>query len=354
MDKKNKSKHGGNIYSYIEKYGIEPNDFSSNLSFFDYKDKLQEIYEKSFQKCFSYPDENYCELTNAIANFENIESCNITVSNGASELINIIPFVLKSKKTLLFAPTFNEYAERFSKVSEIYEYILKHENSFKIQNDFYEKIKEVDTVIIVNPNNPTGNIIKKDELRKIIKKCSEFNVNLIIDECFMDLSIQNESVKEYIDEYDKLMIIKALTKSFSLAGIRIGYLISNKYMVETVNSYLPTWRVSNIADILSREVLKYKEDLNSLRKMIKEEIEFVSKELKKLNIKVYESYTNFIFFQCNMLDLADKMEKEGFLIRDCSNFSNLYNKGYFRIAIKSRRDNTLLINSMKKIFKINE
>lgn len=352
FEKYDKIKHGGDVNSYIKKYGKLPHDFSSNLSFFDYSDRLEKVYIDSFNKCFFYPDEIYSELVKEIAAFENVKNENIAVSNGASELITLLPFILQSRKTLICAPTFIEYKERFSKHSEVFEYKLNPNNSFMIENDIYKIIKNFDTIILVNPNNPVGNVLTKKEIKKIIEKCEINKSYLIVDECFMDLSIKNESAKKYLEKYDKLIIIKALTKSFSLAGIRLGYLISNEEIIYKVNSFLPSWRVSNIADIIGREVLKYKDDLKKIKKEISKELGYLSEELKNMGFKVFPSETNFILFKSDIKDFKDKMELEGFLIRDCSNYTSLENGGYYRIAVKNHNENVLLIKAIQKIVKM--
>lgn len=340
--------HGGDIYSYYEKYGRYPVDFSSSLNPFNAPKAVHTAYEQAYNFSFAYPPYDYKDLRKAIAKKEDVDIKNICVSNGAGELIRYIPIVFKPKNALITAPAFSEYKKSLLE-SNVQEYVLKKENDFLIQDDFINSISGKSMIFLTNPDNPVGNIINLDFIEKIAEKCSEENCILVIDECFIDLSCGGKSAVPLMQKYNNIIIIKAFTKTFSFAGLRLGYALSNENIIDMIDNMLPEWRVSMTANMCGIAALQDKSFVNKSKEYIEKEKKYMLDNFKFFNFKIYGSKANYIFFYTDIFDLKCILEKYGILIRDCSNYQGL-KKGYYRVAVKKHDDNEKLVKALRDIF----
>lgn len=339
--------HGGDIFSFYEKYGRYPVDFSSSLNPLVSPLEVTNAFVESYKECFAYPPYDYKELRKKISEQEHVSIDNICVSNGASELIRYIPILLKPKNALITAPAFSEYKKSLAGCN-IQEYYLLKENNFLIQDDFFDYIKEKDLVFLTNPDNPLGNIISREFIEKTAQICRQEQAYLVVDECFMDLSCDNESAVPLIKKHDNLIIIKAFTKTYAFAGLRLGYAVTCADIIEKLEDIMPEWRVSMPAYRCGIAALSDKNFIKQSIEYIEKEKKYLIENLTSFDFKIYGSKANYIFFYCIYDDLKEKLEKYGILIRDCSNYNGL-EKGYYRAAVKKHEDNTKLINALKEI-----
>lgn len=339
--------HGGDIYSYYEKYGRYPVDFSSSLNPLNAPLEVTNAYLEAYKYSFAYPPYNYKELREKIAEKENTSIENICVSNGAGELIRYVPVIFKPKNALITAPAFSEYKKSLLECN-VYEYLLKKENNFMLQQDFLDNIVSKNMVFLTNPDNPAGNLISIEFIEKTTAKCRQENSILVLDECFIDLAENGESAVPLIKKYDNLIIIKAFTKTYSFAGFRLGYALANEKITNIIDNMLPEWRVSMPANMCGIAALSDKSFINSSINYIKKEKEYLINNLKLFSFTIYGSEANYIFFYADIFDLKERLEKYNILIRDCSNYSGL-EKGYYRVAVKKHEDNEKLINALKEI-----
>lgn len=339
--------HGGDIYSYYEKYGRYPVDFSSSLNPLNAPLEVTNAYVEAYKYSFAYPPHDYKKLREKIAEKENTSINNICVSNGAGELIRYIPVIFKPKNALITAPAFSEYKKSLIECN-VYEYLLKKENNFILQNDFFDYISGKDIIFLTNPDNPAGNLISLDFIEETAAKCKKENCIFVLDECFIDLAENGESAVHFTKKYDNLIIIKAFTKTYSFAGLRLGYAVSNEKIIDIIDNMLPEWRVSMPANMCGIAALNDKSFINSSIIYIKKEKEYLINNLKSLGFTIYGSEANYIFFYTDIFDLKEKLEKYNILIRDCSNYSGL-GKGYYRAAVKKHEDNEKIIKALKEI-----
>lgn len=339
--------HGGDIFSYYNKYGKYPVDFSSSLNPYAENLNLKATFINSYDKCFIYPPYDYKVLCEKLAEKENVKVENICLSNGASEIIRFIPLVFESSKPLLLCPAFSEY-EKSLKNKNILRYTLKEENNFLLDELFLPHIKLSNIVFITNPDNPVGNVISYDLMEKIAYECKKHESLLVIDECFMELSENNFSAVSLINKYDNIIIIKAFTKTYALAGLRLGYAISHEKNIDKLLEYLPEWRVSFPAYLCGIKALEEKDFVKNSIEYINKEKDYLKTHLLSFGFKIYGSKSNYIFFKSDIYNLKAELEKYGILIRDCSNYYGLA-KGYYRVAVKKHSDNEQLIKGLKGI-----
>lgn len=346
--------HGGDIYSAKEKTSEEILDFSANINPLGLPESVKEAITNSLALCVNYPDPLCRELTEAISMAEGVEKENILCGNGAADLIFRLIWAKKPKKAILPAPTFAEYELALKNVDcKIEHYPLNKEKGFEIGEDFLDFIdKDVDIIFLCNPNNPTGSLIPRGILKKILKKCKERKVLLVVDECFIDfLPVPSAcTMTGELSQCKELLILKAFTKNYAMPGIRLGYcLCSDSQLLGKMAENGQPWSVSLLAQVAGVAALKEDCYLEKMRTLINEESQYFQRELVKLQIKFYPPAANYIFLYFSGITDSHSNEafknallQKGILIRDCSNYQGLF-YGYYRVAIKDRRANEKLI-----------
>ena len=307
-----------------------------------FKDLIKDIGDDFYLNL--YPDDNYTQLKEAIVNYIGCKIENISVGNGSSELLDLCvkTFVDTNELILSLDPTFSMYSIYAKIVNS--RYIGAGEgNDFTINvDDVIKSIKENDPklTIICNPNNPTGTIIKRDDVLRIVK--STDNV-VIVDEAYMEFS--NESVVDEIENYDNLIVVKTMSKAFSMAGIRTGYLIANEELVKTIEKVRPPYNLNSISALLATKALKQKDKMLSYVENLKVEREKIYEKLLDMGVKAYKSGANFVFFSSPIDNLAEKLIDNDVLIRKFG--GKLDN--YYRVTVGSPKENEAFLDAMKKI-----
>lgn len=316
---------------------LDANEGSKDL----FKDLVKQLGEEFYLNV--YPDDSYIDLKKAICNYVGCKTSNICVGNGSSELLDLCikTFVDREELILSLDPSFAMYCI-YAKIFDTKYIGATSDDDFVINTDkVIDLIKEKDpkVTIICNPNNPTGSMIKKDDVIRIIKSTDNI---VIVDEAYMEFG--DESVVEEIENYKNLIVVKTLSKAFSMAGIRTGYLIACEELVNTVEKVRPPYNLNSISAFLATKALEEKDKMIAYVKGIKKEREKVYKSLLDMNIKVFPSGANFLFFHSNIKNLEDKLIREDVLIRKFG--GKLDN--HYRVTIGSVDENNEFIKAMKK------
>lgn len=201
-----------------------------------------------------------------------------------------------------------------------------------------------------NPNNPTGVLIPVQILASIVEYCKDNKIRLFLDECFMDFTGREEenSLVEKLKEYPNLMILKAFTKMYAMAGVRLGFgLTADTELIDRMYQAGPPWNVSVLASAAGKAALKEDDFVKETVQYIRKEKEYLYQALDTLRVQYWKSAANYILLKADR-DLKERLIAAGILIRDCSNYRNL-SEGYFRIAVKSHADNEKLIAALKVV-----
>lgn len=372
MNKEKIDFHGGNIYKIFREKNIDKIlDYSSNINPYGLPENLKkEIFEKLFV-LERYPDPDYIELREKIAEKNNLNIENIIVGNGATEIIFLFMKILSPKKVLIVSPTFGEY-ERAIKAStlandslEINYFELKETENFvlNIKNLETELENNYDLLILCNPNNPTGQFLKLKKIEEILKICEQKNTKLFVDEAFVEFveDWENESIINSKENKENLFVIRAFTKFFAIPGLRLGYGICfNNNLLKKMLEKKEPWSVNNIADLAGQTVLDDENYIQKTKEWIKDQKKYMYENLNKIEgLRAYKTEVNFILLKIedNLLEkgldvknLRKKMLEKGILIRDASNFIYL-DKHYFRLAIKDKLNNEKVIETLTSILK---
>ncbi len=230
-------------------------------------------------------------------------------------------------------------------------HFLMRENGFGLDEKILDAIKpETDAVFLCNPNNPTGKTAENGLMEAVLKRCSKFGGRLFLDECFNDW-LDNPggfSLADKIEKSKNLMIIKAFTKNYGLAGLRLGYgICSDEKLLSSMSCFTPPWNVSTPAQIAGIAALSDQGHFEKAKKTVKEEKPRMVKALAEFGFGVYGGDANFIFFRAEK-NLREKLLARGILIRGCGNFAGL-DESYFRICVKTRKENDTLIEEIRRV-----
>lgn len=289
------------------------------------KDNLEEVL---FNR---YPDNSANLLTKTYSNAFNINEGNFIFGNGSDEMLGLVIGlnINEGKKLYTLTPDFSMYDYYTSfHGGDMVKYPIDLDKGFNV-DDFIKKGKEdnVSIIIFSNPNNPTGTLVSKDDIKKIL---NSFNIPVIIDEAygeFCDCSMVDE-----IDNYQNLYVTKTLSKAYGVAGIRLGMIISNKGNIDTLRDMKVPYNVNSVTQYIGSIILNHKEELDVYSKeIIKRRDNFYNEIInrKYKDLVVYPSHANFIYGKSSMKDeLVTNMLSNGISIRN-------YKDDSFRITIGS-------------------
>ena len=336
--------HGGDIYS-------NPSvtlDFSVNINPLGLPDKIRQAIVSHVDEYSRYPDPFCRELCAAIARYESVPEDWIICGNGAADLIYRLCYAARPQRALVTSPTFSEYEKALAQAGCAVKYhVLKAENAFAITDGILEDIVPGDDMFFLcHPNNPTGRLIPQDLLERILNRARETGTTVVVDECFLDFT-DGSSAKRYLD-IPGLVILKAFTKMYAMAGLRLGYLItSNEALRSSITAAAQCWSVSVPAQVAGVAALECEGWQEKTRRLVAQERQFLAEQLGGLGIKVFPGEANFILLQ-SAAPLYELLLPKGILIRQCVGFNGLDNT-YYRIGVKTRVENSCLIQSLKEV-----
>lgn len=349
-DGENKMKeyiHGGDVYRHPGML-----DFSANINPLGTPERVIQAAIDSMTQIAHYPDAHQEKLKEALSLFEQVPGEWLICGNGAAELIFALVQTLQPKKALILAPTFAEYEEALRGVGcEVAYEFLREEQEFHVEERILERLtEELDLVFLCNPNNPTGILMDPMLLERIVKRCEGKGIYLAVDECFLDFVEEPKahSLKHALVSGKKLFLLKAFTKRYAMAGLRLGYgICPDQGLLDEMMHRLQPWNVSIPAQEAGRAALRENAYVEKARKIVEEERIYLMEQLKKMGYPVYDSRANYIFFR-GEANLYEKLLEEGIMIRDCGNYPGL-KKGYYRIAVRLHGQNEQLLETIRKV-----
>ncbi len=364
-------KHGGDIYTEGTLIGRKLLDFSSNVNPISISKDFKENIGEALEKVPLYPDIKYRELKNNLLNylfksneyfngnaygkeyFNSIGIENIIVGNGAAEILDLVISYLNS--ITIVVPSFVEY-EDFSKKHKLnINYSFLNEFMEYDYEDIFTQIQNTEGLIMANPNNPNSCIIDHCKFKNILDYCEAHNKLVIIDEAFIEFVLDdNKSIINYIHNYSCIVIVRAITKFFSMAGVRLGYAISrNNKLLDFIICNQNPWTVNCFAEVAAKYALFDEKFIDESKNWLISERAFMKKSLNEIKIiqKVYESKANYFLCKIKGItssELLKQLMEKGILIRNCNNYTGL-NDSFVRVAIKTRDMNETIIKALSEI-----
>nr|WP_220477074.1 aminotransferase class I/II-fold pyridoxal phosphate-dependent enzyme [Limosilactobacillus rudii] len=333
-------------------------DFSANINPLGFPSDLWNVLVQSFANIEVYPNPNYPELKKAIAAHLNVDSNDVFVGNGATEILDETIRAEKATDALILAPTFGEYERLLKRIGvNIHHYYLQEAANFAVDIDgmvnLLKQHHEITIICLTTPNNPTGQLIPLKDLRKLTDFCNQHHRLLILDESFIDLTVGNQpSFISELTNKDRVYVVRAATKFFAIPGLRLGYGITKNDKLKTLlKTQENTWSVNGIADVFGQNMFSAKKYIKLTQQWLDVQQPALYTALKNISaITVFPSVTNFFLFRSSDPDLRAKLIKQHILIRQCDDYEGL-GPQYYRIAVKGPQDNVLLVNTLKKVLR---
>lgn len=334
-------------------------DFSSNINPLGISRNVLNVLKKNLPKLTSiYPDDENTILKKKIIDYLDLvpsyESLNI--GNGATELIyNFVRAFVRNQVVIPY-PTFCEYELASRKMGANIKHVpLKR---WKLDVDrILEKTKNSDAIFLCNPNNPTG-LFSYDLIERLVKKIDR-SIKILIDESFIEFVDERKHPKTFIDkinDFQNVVVLRSLTKSFGLAGLRLGYCVSHPSIGKKISHNKITWTINGLAQMAGVTALENLSHIRRARKIIKTEREFMYASINNnlSSFSAIESDVNFYLIRLHngrskqIRDLL--LKKNGILVRDCSDFRGMNDK-YIRVAVRTRSENLALLDSLESLDK---
>lgn len=341
-----KSPHGGDIYTNSVRL-----DFSANINPMGMPEAVRDALMQAVLSCEVYPDPYCTELRRKIAKHERVPENCILCGNGAAELIYAYSYALpKDKPALIVSPTFSEY-EQALHAAEVpaKHYFLNAENGFRLTEKFLRTdFAEYGAVFLCSPNNPTG--ITVDPV--ILHAALDSGIRMFCDFCFLDLTDTPDlyDIPALLRTYPNLTVMRAFTKSYAMAGVRLGYAMgTDTEFLTRMSERTQCWNVSTLAQSAGIAALGCVDWLKHSVKRISAERKRLMSELTALGIRVYPGEANYLLLYSGK-NLTGELMRRGIMVRDCANYCGL-TEGFIRIAVRTTEENDLLLTELKEVLK---
>ena len=371
--------HGGDIYSQDIQM-----DYSANINPLGMPEAVRQALRGCLEReVYSlYPDSRCKKLRQALGRHHGVEDEWVICGNGAADLIFGLAAALRPGRGLVPAPTFSEYEQALKAAGcRTSYYYLREDAGFAPDisgmcsciKEAAERGEPYDIVFLCNPNNPTGIPAEKEDVEQLAQTCGSLGAFLVVDECFCDFLEDSDvySVIPDLSGFGNLFVLKAFTKLYSMAGLRLGYgLCSDGNLLERLREVRQPWSVSGLAQKAGEAALKDLDFVRRTREVVGTEREWMRGELEKLGFTVYGSRANYVFFKAFQGEgdtgpdspsgrdmqtppkgwLYHRLLEHKVLIRSCSNYPGL-NRSFYRVCVKTREENRRLMEYMGKAVK---
>ncbi len=355
--------HGGNIYEISRTLGLKVEqiiDFSASINPLGFSKRAQKKVREELAAIRHYPDRHCFRLTQALAQFHELQEDQILVGAGSTEFIYAIPRVLKIQRALVVTPAFSEYENALESTkdgtAQIHYFETREEDGFEVSVEslLLAMTQGYDALYLCNPNNPTGILTEKKDLLRILARAEREGVWFILDEAFIDFGGRESLIPETAS-FSRLILLRSLTKFFALAGLRVGYLVSNPRVIDFFRQKKEPWTVNALAQIAAVESLKDNAYIQKTREFIQQERERLIHGLRSIpGFIPYPGAANYLLVQLHAslnltaAELRERLITHGILIRDCSSFHHM-GPFFFRMAIRTRPENNSLLRALRRV-----
>ena len=344
--------HGGDWAGYRAEFGCDALDFSANVSPLGLPAGVAAAITNALPTADRYPDPLCRELRAALAGAEGVPADWILCGNGAADLIFRLALAVRPRRALLPAPTFAEYEAALQTVGcAVQRVFLREENEFAVTEEFIDAVTpETDIVFLCQPNNPTGQVTPPALVERLVRRCAECSAVLVVDECFLDFLPDRDAwtAKQLLRDAPQLVILKAFTKLYAMAGVRLGYaLCGDAALLEKMRGAGQPWAVSSLAQAAGLAALQETAYAGAVRALIAEQRPRMAAGLRALGLRVMDGQANYLLFRATP-DFGEKLRRRGAVVRSCANYPGL-DAAWYRTAVRTAEENTRLLQIMGEI-----
>lgn len=329
--------------------------------YFPNKKMIEELKTNFETLLREYPSGMYVNSLLA-AKYFSVKQDFIVVGNGAAELIKNVMEEQAGRKVGVLFPTFDEYPNRLNQ-QQIVAFVSKKDDFSYTVDDLIAFFgdKDISLLLLINPDNPSGHSIPKADLLHLISWCSERNIQIIVDESFVDFTddFENNSLlsNDILMKFRNLIVMKSISKSYGVPGLRLGIMASaDTKLIDRVKKEVSIWNINSVAEYYMQIFGKYEADYKKACRLFAQERELFYKDLKTISyLHVIPSQANF--FLCEVtskftsVELANELIKRNILISNCSTKRHMREMGkqLIRLAIRDRDDDRRLIQVLKSL-----
>ena len=333
--------HGANAEALYQSLHIEmPEniiDLSENVNALGQPQVVKQLWPTLLSSLGKYPNEQVEPFRSKIAEYHQVAPNYIAVGNGAAECLMVLARHFQHKKAIVVEPSFSEYKRTLQQEGvTVHSLLVDDIQTYTIPLERVKQaMEQADVLYICNPNNPTGVLTKRAVIEKLLQHGQQVDCSVVVDEAFIDWTDEAESVVALVSKYDNLIVLRSMTKMYALAGVRLGYIISQQ-APKFVQAF-PHWNVSEIAIQLGCACIRAHDFVDQSRKTSNDMRESMKAFLMSHHCRVSNSAANFLLFalpeHINAESFFIAMLKQGIVLRHTKNYVSLEGQ-WFRIGMK--------------------
>jgi threonine-phosphate decarboxylase len=317
-------------------------NFSSNVYPGGMPVELQSLLKDQIKLAGSYPEPNAQPMREACARHHGLSADHFIICNGTIESIYLLAHACREADITIAEPTFSEYEDAAKLYHQNCRFIPW--NALNNQKYFPSSL-----VMICNPNNPTGTLLSSGKIETWLR--DNPHTIFIIDEAYHAFTHESQSVIHLVSRVNNLVVLRSMTKQFSIPGLRVGYLAARENLIQKLLRFKLPWSVNTLALIAGKYLLDHYEKLIPDMQPLLAETEWLKGQINAIEgFNCRKSQTTFFLVKCRKYAASELkqylLDEHGILIRDAANFHGL-DKSYFRLATQSREQNIALTNALK-------
>ena len=349
--------HGGDIDAAARLTGANADeiiDFSASINPLGPPSSARKAFINSYKRVSCYPDPYGETLKQALAERHGLQSAEMLVGNGSTQLIYLLCAALRPRRALIVGPAFSEYGNALTLAGANTRLVsLDLDAGFRFSQrslDAWQKDKDI--LFLATPNSVTGQLIRRAEIENIARLALIRKSVVVIDEAFMDF-VEDQSVKMLVRRNPFLIVLRSLTKYYALPGLRLGYLIGQARRIAQLATYQEPWSVNGPATDVALACLEDERFAAKTERWLQRERTFVFNRLRTLEgLQPFASDVNFLLVKIakpgiDALELRSFLLGKKILIRACNTFRHL-GGNYFRVAVRHRKDNCRLLAALRE------
>lgn len=287
-----------------------------------------------------------------------LHASQVIVGNGAAELIKSLMERFTGRLGMAF-PTFQEYPNRKAEKDVVPYFVTNDEFRYTAKDlmDFYED-KDIEVLTLINPDNPSGNYIRREEVLKLSEWCEKKNIRFVVDESFVDFVDEEETTTlldaEILKANPNLIVVKSISKSYGVPGLRLGVLASSdEELIAEMKKDVAIWNINSFAEFYLQIYEKYAKDYAKAIEKFKQTRAAYIKDLQALSgLRVLPTQANYVLCEVTSgvtsRKLAEDLLEENILIKDLSTKKGFDGKNYIRLAVRDEKDNAILVEALKR------
>ncbi|PWK14824.1 threonine-phosphate decarboxylase CobD [Tumebacillus permanentifrigoris] len=345
--------HGGDLWTAEESLGVPRAhllDFSANINPLGPPDTVWQGIRDNLSTITAYPDLKSRALKQALSTRYQRPVQNISVGNGAAEILYGILRTLQPQTVGLIHPCFSEYAEASDVVgAKLHGVYAREEADFlPAREELLDACEQVDLFIVGYPNNPNGRLLPIDWLRVMAQRLQARDRFLLVDEAFLDFLPGASTLLPHLEEFPNVILLRSMTKFYSIPGLRLGFAFASPELTVRIERELSPWSVNSLASVAGIAGLQDHEFESRTVQWLREERPFLEKSLQGLpSVKTYGGEVNFILFRSTTPNLQERTGRHGVLIRSCAGYPGL-GPAFYRVAVRSRAENLRLLTALQQ------